>query len=97
MLAAVRRADFRGSVGERIPVKSADRWIRVLEQMQTDGAPFSESELMCTGADIMEWTGEHPSPKIGKIKHALLMHCACRPRDNTPERLKKLANDVKNI
>jgi len=97
MLAAVRRADFRGSVGERIQVKSADRWIRVLDEMITEGAPFSEEELACTGADIMEWTGEPPSQKIGRIKHAMLLHCACRPRDNIAERLKILAIDLRNI
>lgn len=96
LLAAVRRADFRGSVGERIRVKSADRWIRVLEQMKADGAPFSESDLACTGADIMEWTGEPASPRIGRIKHAMLLHCAVRPKDNTREKLKMLARDMIN-
>ncbi len=95
LLAAVRRADFRGSVGERITVKSADRWIAVLEQMKAEGAPFSESELNCTGADIMKWTGEPASPGIGRIKHALLMHCACRPRDNTRDKLERLAKDMR--
>ncbi len=97
LLAAVRRADFRGSVGERIAVKSADRWIRVLKEMQAQGAPFSEDELACTGADIMEWLNEPPSKKIGKIKHAMLLHCACRPQDNTKEKLNKLVNDMKNM
>ena len=94
LLCAIRRADFRGSVGERIQVKSADRWERVLEQMILEGAPFSENDLACTGADIMEWLGEPASPKIGKIKHAMLLHCACKPGDNTYERLKKLAKDM---
>ena len=97
LLAAVRKADFRGSVGERITVKSADRWLRVLKEMEESGAPFSEAELACTGADIMQWTGEPASPRIGRIKHAMLLHCACRPQDNTKERLKKLVNDMKNI
>ena len=97
LLAAIRRADFRGSVGERITVKSADRWIRVLEQMTAEGAPFSENDLACTGADIMRWTGEPASPKIGRIKHALLLHCACKPRDNNSEKLERLAKDMKNM
>ena len=97
LLAAIRRADFRGSVGEHIPVKSADRWIRVLDRMIAENAPFSENDLACTGADIMRWTGEPASPKIGKIKHAMLLHCACRPKDNISERLEKLARDVKEV
>ena len=62
--------------------------------MLASGAPFSENELACTGADIMEWIGEPASPRIGRIKHAMLLHCAVRPKDNTNERLKKLAADM---
>ena len=92
-LCDIREADFRGSVGERIEVKSAIRWRRVLADMEREGAPFSEAELNCTGADIMEWLGLPPGPRIGEIKRALLAHCAVRPKDNTPERLKKAAKD----
>lgn len=93
-LAAIRDADFRGSVGERIPVKSADRWRRVLNEMQAKNTPFSETELACTGRDIMEWLGIPPSPKIGEIKRALLMHCAVRPQDNTRDKLKRIVRDI---
>lgn len=34
------------------------------------------------------------SPAVGKIKAALLAHCAVYPADNTPARLKKLACDM---
>ncbi|MBO4562864.1 MAG: CCA tRNA nucleotidyltransferase [Clostridia bacterium] len=93
-LADIREADFRGSIGEYIEVKSAERWRRVLREMEESGAPFSENDLACTGRDIMEWTGLAPGPRIGEIKTALLLHCAARPKDNTPERLKRIARDI---
>ena len=93
-LCDIREADFCGSVGERIDVKSALRWRRVLCDMEREGAPFSEAELNCTGADIMEWLGLPPGPRIGEIKSRLLAHCAVKPKDNTKEALKRLARDM---
>ena len=94
-LAAIREADFRGSVGERITVKTAERWRRVLGEMKAKRTPFSENELNCTGRDIMEWLSLPPSPRIGEIKRALFMHCAVRPQDNTYEKLRETARDMK--
>ena len=94
MLADIRDADFRGSVGEYIEVKSAQRWRRVLGDMERCGAPFSERELNCTGADIMRWLDLPPGPKVGEIKAALLAHCAVKPQDNTGEKLRRLAKDM---
>lgn len=94
-LVAIREADFRGSVGERITVKTAERWRRVLGEMKAKRTPFSENELNCTGRDIMEWLSLPPSPRIGEIKRALFMHCAVRPQDNTYEKLRETARDMK--
>ena len=93
-LAKIREADFRGSVGQRIAVKSADRWRRVLVEMEERNTPFSETELACTGRDIMEWLSLPPGPKVGEIKKALLVHCAVRPQDNTKEKLETIARDM---
>ncbi|MCR5611218.1 MAG: CCA tRNA nucleotidyltransferase [Clostridiales bacterium] len=93
-LSLIRDADFRGSVGERIPVKTADRWRSVLAEMVEKNTPFSEKELDVTGEEIMERLGIPPSPKIGEIKKALLAHTAVRPQDNTKEKLLSIAKDV---
>ena len=93
-LALIREADFRGSVGEMIEVKSAVRWRRVLAEMEEKNTPFSESELAVTGREIMDALSLPPSPKIGEIKKALLKHCAVRPKDNTRERLIGVARDI---
>ena len=94
LLADVREADFRGSVGEIIPVPSAERWRRILRRMREEGAPFSEDELNCTGRDIMEWLTLPPGPAIGEVKTALLLHCAAKPKDNTPGTLRKIAQEI---
>ena len=93
-LADIRDADFRGSVGEYIEVKPSERWRRILAEMEEKHTPFSENELACTGRDIMEWLGIPASPEVGRIKAALLSHCAVRPQDNTPEKLIRLVRDM---
>ncbi len=91
-LCALREADVRGSGYETQWV--AKRWREVLENMQREGAPFSEGQLCCTGKDIMEWLNIPPGPAVGEIKRKLLLHCARYPKDNTPERLKKAAQGM---
>ncbi len=93
-LADLREADVHGSGRIAGEVKSAARWRAVLARMQQEGAPLSAEELRCTGSDIMAWLGIPASPRVGEIKRALLLHCACHPRDNVPERLKKIAKDI---
>lgn len=75
-------------------VESAARWRILLQKMQQEGVPFSAGALNCSGADIMNWLSLPASPAVGKIKAALLAHCAVYPADNTPARLKKLACDM---
>jgi len=59
--------------------------------MEAEGAPFDPSELRITGEEIMEAAKLRPSPAVGEIKRALLLHCALRPGDNERERLMRLA------
>lgn len=93
-LCLIREADFRGSVGGYIEVKTAERWRRVLHEMEESGTPFSEKELAVTGEELMAHLDLKPSPKIGEIKKALLMHTAVKPKDNTKEKLLAAARDL---
>ena len=93
-LADLREADVHGSGRIAGEVKSAARWRAVLARMQQEGAPLCAAQLRCTGADIMEWLDLPASPRVGEIKRALMLHCACHPRDNEPGRLKKIAKDI---
>ena len=93
-LCDIREADVHGSGIIKGEVQSAARWRGILEEMEKANAPFTENELACTGLDIAEWLGIPPGPRIGEIKRALLLHCACKPRDNTRERLRALTMDA---
>ena len=90
----IRRADFIGSGIIKGNVASADRWERVLDSMIEQGVPFTQSELNCTGNDIMEWLGIEPGPAVAEVKKRLLAHCAVRPKDNTQEGLKRAARGM---
>ncbi len=93
-LCAVREADVHGSGIETGEVATARRWREVLADMERKNAPFTERELCCTGLDIEGWLSIPPGPRVGEIKRALLLHCACKPEDNTPARLRALARDI---
>ena len=95
-LIALRRADVWGSGIETGPVATADRWERVLMDMERRGAPFSEKELAVTGADIMEALSIPAGPKVGSVKAGLLLHCARVPEDNRRDKLLKIARDLVN-
>lgn len=92
----VREADVHGSGLYNGPVPTAEKWRNILSVMEREGAPFTEAELACTGGDIAEWLNLKPCARIGEIKHALLLHCACKPSDNRKEKLKAIARDMQN-
>lgn len=93
-VAALRTADVHGSGVITGRVATAERWMRVLARMKEENVPFSERELACTGRDIIRWLDIPPGPAVADIKRRMLMHCAVRPQDNTPERLERLARDI---
>jgi tRNA nucleotidyltransferase (CCA-adding enzyme) len=93
-LSFIREADVHGSGLWMGPVRSAVRWRNILTQMKEQNAPFSQDQLMCDGKDIMKWLDLGPSPEVGEIKKRLLEHCARFPKDNTPERLERIARGM---
>ena len=93
-MAALRRADVIGS-GKEGSLATAARWDAVLDAMRAEGAPFTEGELAVTGEMLMAELGLEPGPAVGRIKRALLYHCAMRPRDNERARLLRLARDAR--
>lgn len=95
-LCDIRRADFIGSGIIKGEVASAVRWGRLLDRMESEGVPFTEKELNCTGTDIMQWLDLAPGPEVADIKKRLLAHCAVRAKDNRPERLRSVALGMLN-
>lgn len=95
-LIALRRADVWGSGIETGPVHTADRWERVLADMERRGVPFTERELAVSGKDIMQALDMPPGPKVGRVKNGLLLHCARVPEDNRRDKLLRIAHDLVN-
>lgn len=95
-LADLREADFLGSGRQTPPVRSRERFLSVLADMEAEGAPFTPNDLKLNGKEIEEIIGPGPLQRIGRVKEQLWMHCAVKPRDNVPERLKKLAKSYAN-
>lgn len=89
----IREADVRGS-GYKLAY-TAEHWRRVYGEMQREGAPFSESELKVTGADIMRELGLPKGERIGRIKRQLLLRCAVHPAENERQTLLKRMHDYR--
>ena len=92
-LILIREADVRGS-GVK-PAFKAVRWREIYAKMQSEHAPFSERELAVSGADIMRELGLSEGEHIGRIKHALLLHCAVHPAENDRKTLLKRMHDFR--
>jgi hypothetical protein len=93
-LVRLREADVHGSGVLSGPVKTAEKWKKILERMEKENVPWSLDDLACTGADIMTWLNIEPSPRVGEVKQRLLEHCVRYPKDNNKEALKKLAGGM---
>ena len=89
----IREADIRGS-GYRLFYR-AERFRRVYDAMQREGAPFSESDLCVSGEDIMQELGLPACGRVGRIKRQLLQHCAVHPEDNERGVLLKRMHDFR--
>ena len=90
-LIMIREADVRGSGYKTAFV--AERWRKIYADMQREHAPFSESDLCVSGADIMAELGLDAGERVGRIKRQLLLHCAVHPKDNRPDVLLKRMHD----
>lgn len=86
---ALREGDVRGSGFDTDYV--AARWRGVYADMLKDGCPWSIADLRITGREVCETLGVPPSRVVSETLQKLLLHCVAHPKDNRPERLKRLA------
>lgn len=93
-LIALKQADYSACKDDLSPAPAVRRWNALLSRMRSEGAPFSQRELQLTGKALAEQG--IPAPYIGRILHALLLHCAADPQDNRADRLQKIAVGVYN-
>ncbi len=88
-LLALKQADFSACKDDLSPCPTGNRWKALLKKMQAEKVPFSLKELAVSGKDLA--TAGIPNQQLSNTLHALLMHTAITPKDNTPERLLRIA------
>ena len=93
-LIALKQADWSACKDDLSFAPAALRWRGVLAQMRAEGVPFSLRELQLNGKELLE--GGMPAKYVGKVLHALLLHCAADPQDNRADRLRKIAVGICN-
>ena len=87
----LREADFLGSGRQHLPIPTAEKFKKILQEMLDDRVPFSVNALQINGKEIAHIVNIPPSPVIGIIKNMLWMRCVCYPLENQPARLKSLS------
>ncbi len=88
-LIALKQADFSACTDDFSTAPTCARWRMILEQMKKEGAPLTLKELALSGKELLELG--IPAPHVSQVLQALLLHAACNPKDNTKERLLRLA------
>ncbi len=88
-LLALKQADFSACTDDLSIAPTCERWRELLAKMQAENAPLTLKQLALSGKDLLELG--IPAKRISEVLQALLLHAACNPKDNTKERLKKLA------
>ena len=88
-LLAVKQADFSACMDDLSVAPTCKRWQALLAKMQEEKVPFTLRDLAVKGDALLE-IGV-PAKRISEVLTALLMHTAIEPKDNTKERLLRLA------
>jgi tRNA nucleotidyltransferase (CCA-adding enzyme) len=92
-LVDLRRADVCGSKEEQAERDPAEKWVRLLEQMEHENTPWLEKELAINGSELARLAGG-PSETVGRLKHALHEHAVLHPGDNNRDALLRLASQL---
>ena len=92
-LIELRRADFLGSGREKEPVRTADKFTRVMDQMKDQKVPMQLPELNIRGSDIIKAYNIR-GRMIGEALDRLLSYCCMHPLKNTKENLLREAGNI---
>lgn len=88
-LLLLKQADFSACMDDTSTAPTFARWKNLLEKLHAEHAPLTLKELAISGKDLLD-LGIEPK-QIAQTLQALLLHSVVNPKDNVPERLKKLA------
>lgn len=88
-LLAVKQADYSACKDDLSPAPTVVKWQALLAKMQAENAPLTVKRLALSGKDLIGLGA--PAPRVSELLEKLLFHAVCNPRENTKERLEKIA------
>jgi poly(A) polymerase/tRNA nucleotidyltransferase (CCA-adding enzyme) len=91
-LLALKQADYSACTDDLSPAPTVKKWKRILQKMQSEGAPLTLKQLAVTGKELLAIG--IPAPEISKTLTKLLMHASVNPEDNQTSRLLFLARKL---
>ena len=88
-LALLKQADFSGCKDDLSPCPTNVKWEKLQNKMKSENAPMTLKALAVNGKDLLSLGVQKQN--VAKLLNKLLVHTAINPKDNTKERLLKLA------
>lgn len=88
-LLKLKQADFSACMDDLSKAPTCARWEKLLQALKAENAPLTVKELALSGKDLLD-AGISP-PHISVLLQKLLLYTVCNPKENTKERLIKLA------
>ncbi len=89
-LILLKQADYSACMDDMSVAPTCARWTALLQKMQEENAPLTLKQLATDGKDILQ-NIDIPKMQIATLLQQLLFHAVCTPKDNTKERLLRLA------
>ena len=89
----LKQADFSACTDDLSVAPTCQRWNTLLEKMREENTPFTRKSLAVSGKDLLSLG--IPAPAVSQTLNRLLLHVAVHPKENTKERLSKLAFTLK--
>lgn len=89
-LCSVREADFAGS-GMGAKADSAEKWRKILQEMEQGGAPIDRKQLAVNGNDLMKELGIPQGKVVGALLQKLHVYALKKPQQNNYKSLIRCA------
>lgn len=88
-LLALKQADFSACKDDTGICPTRIRWEKLLAEMKKEGTPFTTKELRVSGKELSDMG--FPLGKISATLREFLLICATEPKENSRERLLRIA------
>ena len=90
----LKQADYMAGMDKQDASPTITKWLKIIEDMKSEGVPFSFKELAITSADLMQIGFKGKS--IGKMLKELFDYCVINPKQNQKQILVNKAQKAFN-